>query len=132
MKKQLTYKGKIIGGNKQGKQFLSLEWVRKQINTKLGFDPYLGTLNLLLLDGENNYELRKAKGTIIKPKMGYYEGKCFEAIVMDEIKTAVVLPLIPNYPPHLLELIAPINLRNTMRINDGDIIKVTVNLQNTN
>ena len=130
MKKQLTYKGKIIRGNKEGKQFLSLHWVRKQINRKLGFDPYLGTLNLLLSDGENNCELRKARGTKIKAKIGYYEGKCFEAIVMEEIKVAIVLPLTPNYPPNLLELIAPVNLRNTLRINDGDIIKVTVNLQN--
>jgi riboflavin kinase len=120
LKKQLGYKGKVIRGNKEGKQFVSLPWVRKQMNMKLGFDPYLGTLNLLLLDEANNYE----------SKIGYYEGKCFEAIIMEEIKAVVVLPLIPDYPVNLLELISPVNLRKTLRINDGDIIQITVNLQN--
>jgi riboflavin kinase len=130
LKKQLGYKGKVIRGNKEGKQFVSLPWVRKQMNMKLGFDPYLGTLNLLLLDEANNYELRNAKGIKIESKIGYYEGKCFEAIIMEEIKAVVVLPLIPDYPVNLLELISPVNLRKTLRINDGDIIQITVNLQN--
>ena len=129
MNNKITTKGKVISGSGRGKHFVNLPWVKKQINTKLGFNPYLGTLNLRLSNERHNIGLRNAKGIIIKPDVGYYEGKCFRALVMKKIEGAVVLPIVPNYPSDLLEIIAPVSLRETLGLTDGMTVKVTITLE---
>ena len=129
MNKKITIKGKVISGSGRGKHFVNLPWVKKQINTKLGFNPYLGTLNLRLSNERDTIGLRNAKGIIIKPEIGYYEGKCFRALVMKKIEGSVVLPIVPDYPSDLLEIIAPTNLRKALGLTDGMTVKVTIRLE---
>src|ERR1035437_6454178 len=40
--------GRVAGGLGRGAQFLALEWVRRELQRKIGLDPFLGTLNLLI------------------------------------------------------------------------------------
>ena len=56
MKKEVILQGKVISGSNQGKKFVNLPWVKKQIKLKLGFDPYLGTLNLHICEEKNLIE----------------------------------------------------------------------------
>ncbi|MEM3712744.1 MAG: DUF120 domain-containing protein [Thermoproteota archaeon] len=42
------------------------------------------------------------------------------------MKGAVVIPRVPSYPKDMLEIIAPVNLRETLGLKDGDEIEVTV------
>jgi len=127
--REIVLKGKVFSGNKRGKRFVNLPWVKKQINEKLGFNPYLGTLNLRLTNETGVHKLRKAKGIKIKPEKGYYEGKCFKALVMEKVEGAVVLPDVPEYPPDLLEVLAPVNLRKTLGLKDGVEIEVTIRIE---
>ena len=129
MNQEVFLKGIIIAGNGRGKHFVNLPWVKEQIKTKLGFVPYIGTLNLKLLSEKKIYQLRKAEGIKIEPEKGYYKGKCFKALVMNKVKGAVVLPDVPEYPSDLLEILAPINLRKTLELVDGDIIDLIVSLK---
>lgn len=129
MNKKITINGKVISGSGRGKHFVNLPWVKKQINTKLGFNPYLGTLNLRLSNERDSSGLRNAKGIIIKPEIGYYAGKCFRALVMKKIEGAVVLPIVPNYPSDLLEILAPVNLRETLGLTDGMSVDLTIRLE---
>lgn len=123
---EILLKGKVISGSGRGKYFLNLPWVRKQINAKLGFDPYIGTLNLRVLNKREITILNKAKGIRIKPEVGYYEGKCFNALVMGKVEGAIVLPNVPDYPSDLIEIISPINLRENFVIKDGMTIDVKI------
>ena len=129
MNKTVILKGKVFSGKKRGKQFVKLPWVKKQINKKIGFNPYVGTLNLRLANETGINKLRKANGIKIKPEKGYYEGKIFKALVMRKVEGAVVLPDVPEYPPDLLEVLAPVNLRKTLEIEDGTEIEVTVTIE---
>jgi riboflavin kinase len=124
--KIITFQGKIVSGQKHGQKFVNLPWVKKQIKEKLGFNPYIGTLNLKLAKEIERKELDKYKGIIIKPERGYYEGKCYRALLMKKIEVAAVIPNSPDYPPDLLELIAPVNLRNTFGFEDGRIINISI------
>ena len=129
MNKEVVLKGKVFSGSKRGKHFVNLPWVKKQINAKLGFNPYIGTLNLRMSNEMDIHDLRKANGIKIKPEKGYYEGKCFKALVMKKVEGAVVLPDVPEYPSDLLEILAPVNLRKTLGLKDGDIVEVTIRIK---
>jgi len=129
LNKEVVLKGKVFSGNKRGKRFVNLPWVKRQINEKLGFNPYIGTLNLRLPNEAGVNELREVNGIKIVPEKGYYEGKCFKALVMGKVEGAVVLPDFPEYPPDLLEILAPVNLRKTLGLKDGVEIEVTIRIE---
>ena len=126
----IIIKGRVTTGIGGGRYFTQLMWARKQFIERLNFDPYPGTLNLKLEDEEDLQKftaLRKMPGIEIKPKSKEYcIGKCFMAIVENTIKGAVVIPLIEPYNPDILEVLSPIGLRDALKLNDGDIIKVRI------
>ena len=45
---KIVFKGSVFSGNGEGRKFIELPWVKRQIQEKLGFTPYLGTLNIRL------------------------------------------------------------------------------------
>jgi riboflavin kinase len=128
LSKEVILHGKVISGDEKGKRFVNLLWVKRQLKEKLGFNPYPGTLNLQLANEKNIHELRRAEGITLEPEKGYFKGKCFKALVMKKIEGAVVLPDVPEYPPDLLEILAPVNLRKTLRLKDGMELVVTVKI----
>jgi len=125
---KITIRGKVCGGKGEGSFFVSKPWVMKQVKKKLGFKPYLGTLNIQLLSEYKEIVkiLENHNGIEIIPKEGFCPGKCFKAAVSGRIKGAVVIPRVPSYPKDMLEIIAPVNLRETLGLKDGDEIEITV------
>lgn len=47
---------------------------------------------------------------------------------MGKIHGAVVMPQVPNYPDDLVEVLAPVNLREALRLKDGDAVEVAIRL----
>jgi len=126
----MILEGRVFSGGGIGSFFINMSWVRSQIKEKLGFNPYPGTLNLQLLPGTDVKELRdKTKGIKIKSSEGFHEGRCFKALIMEKLWGAVVVPDVPKYPHDLLEILAPVNLRETLGIKDGVDIEVIVWLE---
>lgn len=126
--KSLFVKGKIFSGKGEGAEFLKLRWVRKQIKEKLGFTPNPGTLNIKL-SGEypdTKDLLKRMKGIVIMPINGFCRGKCFRACVMDDVECAIVIPEVEGYPEDLMEIVAPVNLREKLELKDGDTIEVKI------
>lgn len=122
--------GTVISGEGAGTKFVKLPWVKKQFIQKLGFNPYPGTLNLRLpVETKVKDLMDKAEGVQIKPAKGFFRGKCFKALVMNRIKGAVVTPEVPDYPADLLEVLAPVNLRKTLQLKDGEKVQITIYLQ---
>ena len=128
LKKEIVLKGTVFSGIGKGRHFVDLPWVRKQFQEKLGFNPYPGTLNLRLSKKSDLDELTKAGGITISPREGYHEGKCFRAL-MGEVGGAVVIPDLREYPPNLLEVIAPVNMRERLGLQDGMKLEVTVKIE---
>lgn len=127
--KTLHIKGRVFSGSGEGTKFTELPWVKKQITEKLGFTPHPGTLNMKLIGNHAKLELLKKAQTIeILPEKGFCKGKLFNAILMNEIKCAIVVPEIENYPENILELVAPINLREKLSLKDGDIVQLKIML----
>ena len=129
--KLIHVEGNVFSGTGKGAKFAGLPWVKSQIKEKLGFIPHPGTLNIRLTEKYMGFRklLEKGKSIEIVPKSGYCRGKCFKAYIMDCLEGAIVIPEVEGYPENVLEVIAPINLRDRLRLKDGDKVEITVVLE---
>ena len=128
--KTLCVKGKVFSGKGEGAEFIKLPWVRKQIKEKLGFIPHPGTLNIKLAEDSIRLKsLKKAESIEISPAMGFCHGRCYNAYLMDNLECAIIAPDVENYPEDIMEIIASINLREKLRLEDGNIVEVRILLK---
>ena len=119
--------GRVFTGKGEGTEFLKLPWVGVQINQKLGFKPYPGTLNLRL--SQDGVRLKKTiagnKKLEICPPSEYCEGLLFKAYIAD-LECGVIIPKVENYPDDVLEVISWVNLREKLQLRDGCQVAVIV------
>jgi len=122
---KIEFEGTVFSGKGEGRKFVSLPWVTSQIEQKLGFTPYSGTLNIRLNEKtkENRQLLDPKKGITLQPQVGYCPGIVFPASISG-CKGAIVIPIIPRYPSDVIEVISPQYLRGKLCLIDGK--KVTV------
>lgn len=126
----LCLRGKVFSGKGEGKKFIRLPWVKKQIREKLGFSPYLGTLNIRL-DEESvklKQELTRTSGIEISPVPGHCRGKLFKACLLNGTGCAVVIPEVSGYPEDFLEIIASTSLRQRLDLLDGDVVEIQIRI----
>lgn len=133
----MDFKGNVISGMGEGAYYMSLEGYRKQFREKLGYEPYPGTLNVQLtdqIDMNGRLALGKHPSIFIN---GFSDGtrtygwvKCYRATINDgAIDNAAVLVLErTHYDDSMLEVIAPISIKQAAGIKNGDTIKVHVQL----
>jgi CTP-dependent riboflavin kinase len=130
MEKELVIKGKIISGAGEGAYFTQIGWVQQQCVEKLGFKPYPGTLNLEIseeflpaieaLDQKEAIEL-------ISPDPKFCNAMVFQ-VSLGDISGAIVLPEenVRIHPKNIIEIIAPLNLKAALNVNDGDSLKFNI------
>ena len=131
-KKELVMSGVVFSGLSEGSYYMSLEGYRKQFRSKLGFDPYPGTLNLRI--GKEDLSERKLLESFphiyiegfANAQRSYGPAKCFKSIVNERIPSAIVLPIRAHYGEDVVEIIAPQLLRKQLRLKDGDTVRVRV------
>ena len=133
----IKFEGNVVSGMGEGAYYMSLEGYRKQFKEKLGYEPYLGTLNIRLTDQiymNARLELGKHPSIFIN---GFSDGirtygwvKCYRATINDgAIGNAAVLVLErTHYDDSMLEVIAPISIKRAAGIKNGDRIHVQVHL----
>jgi riboflavin kinase, archaea type len=134
--KVIDISGQIFNGLGEGAYYVSMNGYRKQFLAKLGFDPCPGTLNLRLLssaDRKIRRDLAVAKGIHIE---GFEDGKrtyggaeCFRSLVNSKLQSAVLVIERTSYDDSVLEVIAPVNIRQTLHLKDGDRVQVTISLE---
>ena len=126
----VAIKGKITEGLKESRLFTHIPWVREQFITKLGIDPYPGTLNLELIDNqdiEKLKEIKRRKGIeIIPAEPGFCSAKCFHVLVCGKIKGALIIPQVPDYPESKLEIISSDRIRDILPLRVGDLVSVEI------
>jgi len=134
----ITIEGIVFSGLGEGAYYITREPYRKQFINKLGFDPYPGTLNLKIsdeYDAKMRVELETYPGIEIEgfknENRTYGPVKCFPVLINNEIKGAIVLALRTHYNSSVIELIAPVYLRDRLKLKDGNKVKVEVFLRKT-
>ena len=126
---KIILSGTVFSGEGRGKKFVELPWFMRQVEEKLGFSPYLGTLNIRLSvkEAKKRILIENAEDLVVEPQTGYYSGLLFKATI-DALECGVVIPLMPNYPSDVLEVIAPVYLRGQLKLIDGSLVTVSVNV----
>jgi riboflavin kinase len=119
-------RAQVIEGQGHGKQLVNLDWVRDQIRDKFGFTPYPGTLNLRMNSSDMaSFQIytQTHEGISIGSSHDGCEGLCYR-IRVNGLTGIILIPQVPDYPRKQLEIIAPVNLRNALSLDDGDEIEV--------
>jgi riboflavin kinase len=126
----MILKGKVVSGAGQGAFFTRIDWVQQQCAEKLGFRPYPGTLNLEIsakdlhiiesLDAEKGMQL-------ISPDPQFCNGRVFP-VSLGEIGAAIIIPeeKVRIHPPNIIEIIAPLNVKASLHVKDGDTVRVVL------
>ena len=123
--------GEVITGLGEGQYYIAKDGYMSQFRDKLDFNPFPGTLNVRLND----------ESAQIRDNMDFMEpliingfndgersfggGKCYP-IEIEGIKSAIIIPDRTHYPADLLEIIAPVKLREALKLNDGNEVKIVV------
>ena len=116
----IKLRGKIAVGLGEGRYYISREGYRNQLIQKLGIDPFPGTLNLIIHEPLDLHGIEAVKiEEFTDENRTFGECACFPARIAG-IKCAIVRPERTSYPPNLIEIIAPVNLRNALKVSDGD------------
>ncbi|ANF23260.1 DUF120 domain-containing protein [Thermococcus piezophilus] len=120
--------GEVISGIGEGayyvKQYAHL------IREYLGFDPYLGTLNIRVLFPKTVFDALCGVRPVVLPGFTK-DGRTFGdvkayRIRINDIEGAIVVPSRTVHPPRIAEIIAPVYLREALNLKDGSRITLRV------
>jgi len=135
--KEILIKGRVVDGLKDGRYYLGLNGYVKNIEKKLGFKPYPGTLNIRLTDAENvgtKERLQRMNGINIE---GFKQDNrtfgsitCFRCEV-NGIQASIIIPERSHYGSEILEIMSPYELRKKMKLKNEDEIVVRL-IENEN
>ena len=129
---KIILEGTLFSGFGEGSYYLSHEGYHQQFTQKLGFTPYPGTLNVKLSPNE----LRKKQDLEMYPSIiieGFKEDqrsfgkvKCFPVLINNTVKGAVIIINRTHYDESVLEVIAPVYLRDRFNLKEGSKVTIEV------
>ena len=130
----LEFDGVLVSGLGEGAYYVQLQGYSEQFAQKLGFTPYPGTLNLRLSSDHFwvKKELESLPALIITSlqtqRRTFGQVKCFRATINDTVEGAIILINRTHHDDRIIELIAPQNLRKTLKLTEGSRVHVSISL----
>lgn len=125
-KRKNYIEGTVEDGLGEGKYYLSLSGYKKRIKKSLNFIVYPGTLNIKVKKQDLNSFLNTLKPIEIKgfrTKQRTFGNLTCYIIQLKTERAAIVVPERTRYDD-ILEIIAPVNLRQKFNLNTGDKVKI--------
>ena len=130
---EMGFEGTITSGLGKGAVFLSIDYYKDSIKEKLGFDPYPGTLNLEIGEGQQ-IQLKAISPIRIesfkKNGRAYGGASCYKKKI-NGIYAAIIFPDLTEHEESMIEIIAPINLKSKLNIWDGDKVSIKITQQDS-
>lgn len=132
----VTLSGVATSGSGDARHFLSLQGYTNQFKEKIGYIPFPGTLNVELTE-ESIHErakLDKSNNVTIEgwedKERTYGPVYCYPAQIEAPAKCNTTVHMIKpersRYGDNLIEIIAPVNLREKLPCDDGDHVTIHV------
>lgn len=126
--RKTAFFGVIKKGIGEGSYYVSQKEYQREFKAKIGFNAFPGTLNLKI-DKEElaqflaNKEIIQINGFTTKTRS-------FGALICYKVKinnseAAIVKPERARHPEDIIEIIAPINLRDSIKLGDNDKVKIS-------
>lgn len=125
--------GEVVEGMHEGGYYVAIKGYYDQFKKKLGFEPYIGTLNLILTDATNTIlreKLQNISPVIIEgfkdQSREYGAVKCYDVYIsrMDDKnnrrKAAILDIKRTHHEKNIIEILAKPYLRDYYNLKDGD------------
>jgi len=123
--------GRVISGLGDGKYYMKI--YKPYFKKKLGFNPFLGTLNLRVSTAEDMATLQKLSGLPAIHIRSFRNAgrvfggvKCFRVKINGKIDGALIRPERTHHGSNMVEVIAPVNIREKLKLEDGDMVSAQV------
>ena len=120
--------GKIVPGAGKAAFFTEQAWVQNQCQKRLRFVPYPGTLNLEIVDEdlETLKRMRAADDIELVPPDPAFCCARVRPVSISNIPVALIIPPsdVNVHRPNIIEILAPVNLKKTLNLDDGDVVTV--------
>ena len=103
---------------------MASDWVQRSLGENLGFSPYPGTLNLRI-ESEPMMAvwreiLAQVSGIEIAARdPAHCQARCFPVEIEGKYRGAVLLPEVDGYPADKIEVVAPVRLKDELKLTDG-------------
>jgi len=128
---EITIEGTISTGIGEGAYYIDV--YSSKLRNALGFKPYLGTLNVKVVDDESRKAVSRMKNSppLVLPGFRHKDRTfgdviCYRVKINDEIEGAVVIAQRTHHSEDILEIVAPVNIRETLGLADDEKIKLTL------
>jgi riboflavin kinase len=135
-KRSVSIRGRVTTGLGEGAYYIQLEGYKRQFRKKLGYIPFPGTLNVQLISEADVHELQLLKASVGIEIHGFATGDrtfgsvaCYPTRVNDLVDAAILLIQRTHHKLNVIEIIAPVNLREKLKLEDGDIITLKTRVQ---
>jgi len=126
--------GTVTTGMGEGRHYITLPGYMRQFREKLGYEPFAGTLNVDLTEDSVR---RRARLDSVEPvtiegweseERTYGPAYCYPATIEagESEEGHVIAPERTHHGDDHLEVIAPVKLRETLEVTDGDGVTVHV------
>ncbi|MBW2989563.1 CTP-dependent riboflavin kinase [Candidatus Woesearchaeota archaeon] len=125
--KRTAISGLVEKGIGEGSYYLSQKQYQKQIKNKFGFDAFPGTLNAQVDEEDIIPFLAKKRPVQIEgftTKTRTFGPLTAYEIRIGKIKGAIIRPERARHPEGVIEIAAPVNLRQSLNLKDGDRIRL--------
>jgi len=129
---EVILEGIVFTGLGEGAYYTQLPHYVEEFRKKLGFKPYPGTLNLRLINREDVLKrmlVEKAADIVIEGfsngVRAYGGAKCIRGFIDGEEIFLIFIER-THYPKDVIEVIAPICLRERFKLKDGDKVTLKV------
>ena len=131
----LEFQGVAVSGMGEGAYYMAMPGYKNQFVKKLGYAPFPGTLNIKLEDQvyvNAKKELDRYPGVFIDGfsdgKRTYGWAKCYNAVINDKVNGALLVIERTHHGDSVIEVIAPIKIKDAANIRDVDKVSIKVPL----
>lgn len=120
------FRGKVVRGLGEGEYYISRKGYRSQFLQQLGYEPFPGTLNIMLDEPFAASKFQEIRIEGFRDEGRVFGGcRCYK-IKVNGIEAAIVRPEKSSYPANMVEIISPVCLRDALHLSDGDFVLVTL------
>jgi riboflavin kinase len=127
----IEIEGVVVSGLFEGAYYIAKEGYLRQIVDKLGFEPFLGTLNVRITEEQLEKRHRLERGPFIHLE-GFKDGerafggaRCYPLTLNEEVEGALIVAERSIHDENVLEIISPLYLRRHLGLADGDKVKLS-------
>jgi len=120
--------GVVEKGIGEGSYYVSQKEYRQEFKAKLGFNAFPGTLNLKI-DKEElmsflaDRERIEISGFVTKTRS--FGGLSCYKVKVNNVDGAIVKPERARHPEDIIEVVAAVNLRDSLKLKDNDKVKIS-------